>query len=88
VYPDGQDYDAHNGFQGGKMKKNIHPVERAIRIIVGALIASLAFWGPANYWFLLGLIPLITGLLGWCPPYQLLGISTCPKPKQVASSGP
>ena len=70
------------------MKKNIHPVERVIRIIVGALIASLAFWGPANYWFLLGLIPLITGLVGWCPPYQLLGISTCPKPKQVASSGP
>jgi hypothetical protein len=70
------------------MKKNIHPVERVIRVIVGALIASLAFWGPSNYWFLLGLIPLITGLLGWCPPYQMLGIGTCPKPKQVASSAP
>ncbi len=70
------------------MKKNIHPVERITRIVAGALIASLAFWGPANYWFLLGLLPLITGLLGWCPPYQLLGISTCPKPKQAAGSGP
>ncbi|MBP1608960.1 MAG: hypothetical protein H6Q04_1195 [Acidobacteria bacterium] len=70
------------------MKKNIHPVERIIRVIVGALIASLAFWGPKNYWFLLGLIPLITGLVGYCPPYQWLGISTCPKPKQSASSGP
>lgn len=68
------------------MKKNIHPAERIIRIIVGALIACLAFWGPANYWFLLGLIPLITGLVGWCPPYQLLGVSTCPKSKQVAGS--
>jgi hypothetical protein len=68
------------------MKKNIHPAERVIRIIVGALIASLAFWGPTNYWFLLGLIPVLTGLVGWCPPYQLFGISTCPKPKQDASS--
>ena len=46
------------------MKKNIHPAERVIRIIVGLLIASLAFWGPTNYWFLLGLIPVITGLVG------------------------
>ena len=66
------------------MKKNIHPAERVIRIIVGLLIASLAFWGPTNYWFLLGLIPVITGIVGWCPPYQMLGISTCPKPKQDA----
>jgi hypothetical protein len=68
------------------MKKNIHPAERVIRIIVGALIASLAFWGPTNYWFLLGLILVLTGLIGWCLPYQMLGISTCPKPKQDAGS--
>lgn len=58
------------------MKKNIHPTERAVRIIGGTLLASLGFWGPANAWFLLGLIPLLTGLLGWCPPYALLGINT------------
>jgi len=79
-------YNSGNEFKGGKMKKNIHPVERVIRIIIGALIASLAFWGPANNWFLLGLIPLFTGLVGWCPPYQLLGISTCPKPKPESGS--
>ncbi|MBZ5500058.1 MAG: DUF2892 domain-containing protein [Acidobacteriia bacterium] len=39
----------------------------------------MAFWGPRNYWFLLGLLPFTTGLIGWCPPYHLLGISTCPK---------
>lgn len=61
------------------MKKNIHPVERVIRIIAGIVLMSLAFVGPANPWFLLGIIPLATGLLGWCPPYQMLGISTCPK---------
>ena len=61
------------------MKMNIHPVERVIRVVGGAAIASLAFWGPSNYWFLLGLIAVATGLVGWCPPYAMLGISTCPK---------
>jgi hypothetical protein len=59
------------------MQKNIHSLERVVRIIVGLFLASLAFWGPKNYWFLLGLIPFLTGLLGWCPPYALLGINTC-----------
>lgn len=61
------------------MQKNIHPIERIVRIIVGLVITSLAFWGPENYWFLLGLIPVATGILGWCPPYALLGFSTCKK---------
>jgi sulfite exporter TauE/SafE len=59
------------------MKKNIHSVERVLRIIVGVALMALAFVGPENAWFLLGAIPLVTGLIGWCPPYQLLGISTC-----------
>lgn len=59
------------------MQTNIHLMERALRVIVGAGVASLAFWGPANMWFLLGLVPVATGLSGWCPPYQLLGINTC-----------
>ena len=61
------------------MTKNIHPVERVIRVVVGVVLTTLAFLGPANPWFLLGLIPVATGLLGWCPPYAMLGISTCPK---------
>jgi hypothetical protein len=61
------------------MKKNIHPVERVIRVVLGLVLVSLAFVGPANKWFLLGLIPLATGLLGTCPPYTLLGINTCSK---------
>lgn len=59
------------------MKKNIHSIERVVRIIAGAVLTSLAFWGPANMWYLLGLIPLATGLVGWCPPYAMLGINTC-----------
>lgn len=59
------------------MKKNIHPIERGLRIVVGLGLVSLAFVGPQSPWFLLGLVPVATGFLGWCPPYQLLGINTC-----------
>ena len=59
------------------MKKNVHPYERVVRIVIGAVLLSLAFFGPENLWFMLGLIPLATGVFGWCPPYQILGFSTC-----------
>ncbi len=61
------------------MKKNIHHVERIIRIIAGLAVLALFFilQGNARYWGLVGLVPLITGLVGWCPPYAIFGISTC-----------
>jgi hypothetical protein len=59
------------------MTKNIHPIERAVRVSVGLILIAMAFVGPANKWFLLGVVPLMTGLMGWCPPYQGLGINTC-----------
>lgn len=59
------------------MTKNIHPLERKVRIGLGLILTSMAFWGPHNPWFLLGLVPLATGLMGWCPPYAILGINTC-----------
>ena len=59
------------------MKTNIHSVERIVRVALGLGLVSMAFVGPANLWFLLGLIPLATGLVGWCPPYAMLGINTC-----------
>ena len=59
------------------MKKNIHPVERAVRVIGGLAIVSLVFVGPQTPWAWLGLIPVATGLIGWCPAYSIFGISTC-----------
>jgi hypothetical protein len=59
------------------MKKNIGSAERAIRVVLGLVVLSLAFIGPQSTWAYLGIIPLATGLIGWCPPYALLGISTC-----------
>ena len=58
---------------------NIHPIERVIRGIVGLAVLSLVVWGPKSNWGLLGLLPLVTALVGWCPPYSLLGINTCGK---------
>jgi hypothetical protein len=62
-----------------QMTKNIHPVERVVRVVGGLVLASMAFVGPSNPWFLLGLVPVATGLVGWCPPYALFGFSTCAK---------
>lgn len=61
------------------MNKNVHPVERVARVSVGLGLISLAFVGPAHKLFLIGIVPVLTGLLGWCPPYALFGISTCKK---------
>jgi hypothetical protein len=61
------------------IKVNIHPIERVVRGIVGLAVLSLVAWGPKSLWGLLGLLPLATALTGWCPPYTLLGISTCRK---------
>ncbi|MBU2719012.1 DUF2892 domain-containing protein [Acidithiobacillus sp. 'AMD consortium'] len=52
--------------------------DRLIRVIVGIVVIALVFVGPKTPWGWLGLVPLITGLVGWCPAYTLLGIRTCP----------
>ena len=59
------------------MKQNVGKIDRLIRFVVGLGILSLIFVGPQTMWGLLGLIPLGTALIGWCPPYTLLGINTC-----------
>ncbi len=59
------------------MHKNVGGVDRAVRIVVGLGILSLAFVGPQTPWGYIGLIPLVTGLIGWCPAYLPFGIKTC-----------
>ncbi len=59
------------------MNKNVGNIERAIRIIVGLVLIALVFVGPQTPWGWVGIVPLVTGLLGWCPPYAIFGISTC-----------
>jgi len=60
------------------MKINEGGIDRAVRIIAGLAILSLVFVGPQSLWGLLGLVPLLTGIVGICPAYKLLGLNTCP----------
>jgi len=61
------------------MNKNIGNIERGIRAIVGLALLAYAMWGTGEYTWLgwIGVVPLLTAVIGWCPPYALLGISTC-----------
>jgi hypothetical protein len=53
-------------------------LDRGIRVVVGLGILSQAFLGLHTPWAYLGLIPLVTGAVGTCPLYSVLGFSTCP----------
>lgn len=53
-------------------------VDRTLRVIVGVALLSLVFVGPKSLWGLVGVVPLLTGLVGNCLLYTLLGINTCP----------
>lgn len=62
------------------MTKNIGGIDRIVRIVVGlALLIGYAVNpdGAYSWLYLLGIIPLATAVIGWCPPYALLGFSTC-----------
>ena len=59
------------------MTRNEGTLDRGARIVLGLILLSLVFIGPQSLWGLVGLIPLTTGLAGFCPLYRLLGISTC-----------
>ncbi|MFT6559326.1 DUF2892 domain-containing protein [Sneathiella sp.] len=61
------------------MIKNEGFIDRALRVIVGLGILSLAFIGPQTPWAYIGLVPLLTGLVGYCPLYSLFGICTLKK---------
>ncbi len=63
------------------MKLNEGTVDRILRVIVGIAVLSLAFIGPKTAWAYLGAIPLLTGLIGFCPLYAILGVNTCGAPK-------
>lgn len=58
------------------MKINESAMDRVLRVLTGVVVLSLAFVGPQTPWAYLGLIPLITGLVGFNPIYAVLGINT------------
>ncbi|MDX9741607.1 MAG: DUF2892 domain-containing protein [Gammaproteobacteria bacterium] len=60
------------------MDINVGNIDRALRIVAGLALLSLPFWldSPWRWLGLIGVMPLITGLLGHCPGYRLLGTNT------------
>ena len=58
------------------MKMTEGALDRILRVVGGVVILALAFVGPKTAWGYLGLIPLVTGMVGFCPLYSLLGLST------------
>lgn len=68
------------------LQKNLGNLDRSIRIIAGIGLLSLAFVGPHTAWGYIGLVPLITGIIGFCPAYCPLGISSCRVPKRRGTS--
>lgn len=59
------------------MKANEGKVDRILRVIVGLGVLSLVFVGPQSLWGLVGFVPLLTGIVGYCPLYSVLGVNTC-----------
>jgi hypothetical protein len=59
------------------LPRNEHKVERTIRVALGLVLVGLALTGPKVAWGWIGLLPLVTGLVGSCPAYTLFGWSTC-----------
>ncbi len=55
-------------------------VDRVVRVVVGLALLSLTIAGPKSLWGLVGLVPLATGLMGFCPLYRLVGLNTCAAP--------
>lgn len=68
------------------MKANVGGVDRLLRILVGLGLLALVFIlpGAERWWGLVGLVPLVTGLVRFCPVYSLFGLNTCPRESRSA----
>lgn len=60
------------------MKVNEGVIDRSLRVVAGLVLIGLAATGTVGAWGYIGVIPLLTGAIGMCPIYSLLGINTCP----------
>lgn len=63
------------------MKINVGGIDKILRIVAGLALLVLAIMGIGAPWTWIGIVPLATGLMGWCPAYSIIGVSTCPMKK-------
>jgi hypothetical protein len=64
------------------MHKNACSLDRLARIVIGVVLIALAMTQHIGVWGWIGVIPLVTGLIGYCPLYRVFGLSTCPITRQ------
>lgn len=63
------------------MKSNVGGIDRILRIVIGLALIALTLTGSIGVWGWIGVVPLLTAALGFCPAYTLLGFSSCPMKK-------
>ncbi|MFZ5510625.1 MAG: YgaP family membrane protein [Pseudomonadota bacterium] len=64
------------------MKANVGGIDRVLRALVGLVLIGLTLTNVIGIWGWIGVVPLVTALVGFCPAYTLLGLNTCPMKKQ------
>ena len=60
------------------MSRNEGTIDRTIRIVIGLALLTLVFVGPKTWLGLVGLVPLLTGVVGFCPLYRVINVRACP----------
>ena len=63
------------------MQTNVGNIDRIVRAVIGLALIALTWAGTIGVWGWIGVVPLLTAALGFCPVYTLLGFSTCPMKK-------
>ncbi len=59
------------------MNRNEGTIDRTIRVVIGLALLTLVFVGPKTWLGLVGLVPLLTGVVGFCPLYRIINVRTC-----------
>mgnify|MGYP003606439242 CR=1 FL=1 len=67
------------------MKQNAGSLDRILRIVAGLVLIGLAATGTVGVWGWIGVVPLLTGIVGFCPLYRLVGMNTCGLPKNTSA---
>ena len=60
------------------MEKNVGNLDKLVRVVIGLALIAMVFVGPQSPWGWIGVIPLATAAMSWCPLYTVVGIKTCP----------
>jgi len=59
------------------MQANVGGMDKIVRIVAGLLLLAMTVVGPKTLWGLVGIVPLATAFMNFCPAYTLLGVNTC-----------